>query len=107
MTGLGALVADLAGGAEGTAVGGSAVTGDVAQLAAGVALHGLGLAVTGKVVGATTLVAGRGAGETAKAAAAALEATAGSGGTASTGGSGAGAVALWIGISIGLYIEQE
>lgn len=68
MAGLTALVASLASGVEGTAVGGGAVAGDVAELAAGVALHGLSLAITGKVVGATALVAGggtRAAGEAA------------------------------------------
>lgn len=58
VTSLTAAVASLAGGVERTAVGGGAVAGDVAELAAGVALHGLSLAITGKVVGATALVAG-------------------------------------------------
>jgi hypothetical protein len=77
VAGLGALVADLASGAQGAAVRSGAVTGDVAldrrlgqrtfrgrrilqetyQLAAGIALHGLSLAVASKVVGATALVA--------------------------------------------------
>lgn len=94
VAGLGALVADLAGGAERAAVGSSAVTRDVAELAAGVALHGLGLAVTGEVVGTTALVAGGCAGVAAEAAAEALEATTGTGGTAGIGGCGVGAVAL-------------
>jgi hypothetical protein len=55
---LAAAVAGLACGIQGTAVGGSAVARDVAQLSARVALHGLGLAVARKVVGATALVAG-------------------------------------------------
>lgn len=55
-----AAVAGLASGRKRTAVGSSAVTGDVTELAAGVALHGLGLAVAGVVVGATALVAGGG-----------------------------------------------
>lgn len=73
MAGLRALVADLAGGAQGAAVGGGAFAGDVAELAAGIALHGLSLAVTRKVVGATALVAG---GRTGVASIAATEATA-------------------------------
>lgn len=92
---LGTLVADLAGGAEGAAVGGSAVAGDVAELAAGVALHGLSLAVTGEVVGAAALVAGRSTGIALEATAeTALETTPGAGRTASAGSGGVGAVAL-------------
>jgi hypothetical protein len=59
VAGLAALVAGLAGGVERTTVGGGAVARNVAKLAAGIALHGLSLAVTGKVVGATALVASR------------------------------------------------
>lgn len=62
VAGLAALVAGLAGGVERAAVGGGAVTRDVTQLAASIALHGLGLAVTGEVVGATALVASGGSG---------------------------------------------
>ena len=61
-----AVVADLAGRVQGPAVGGGAVVGDMTKLAAGIALHGLRLAVTGVVVGATALEAGgvaRAAGE--------------------------------------------
>jgi len=57
VAGLTALVAGLAGSAEGTAIGRGAVAGDVTELAASVALHGLGLAVTSEVVGTTALVA--------------------------------------------------
>lgn len=96
MTGLSTLVADLTRGAEWTAIRSGAVSRDVAELAACVALHGLSLAVTGKVVGTATLVASGGAGVTTKAAAEALEATAGSSGTASTGSSRVAAVALQI-----------
>jgi hypothetical protein len=67
---LAALVACLAGSVEGTAVGSGAVSGDVTELAAGVALHSLSLAITGKVVGATALVASgraRATGETTSA----------------------------------------
>lgn len=94
MAGLGTLVTDLASGAEGAAVGGSAVTGDVAELAAGVALHGLSLAVASEVVGATALVAGGGARITLEPTTEALETTTGTGRTSSTGGGGVGAVAL-------------
>ncbi|KAH6962282.1 hypothetical protein BKA56DRAFT_181374 [Ilyonectria sp. MPI-CAGE-AT-0026] len=54
---LATLVAGLSSSIERTAVGGGAVARDVAQLAAGVALHGLSLAVAGKVVRTTALVA--------------------------------------------------
>lgn len=53
-----AAVAGLAGGVERTTVRGGAIAGDMARLAASVALHGLSLAVTSEVVRATTLVAG-------------------------------------------------
>jgi hypothetical protein len=46
---------------EWAAVGRSAVTGDVSELATSVALHALSLTVTGIVVWATALVAGSGA----------------------------------------------
>jgi len=58
VTSLTAAVAGLTSGVEGTAIRRGAVAGDVTQLAAGVALHGLSLAVSGKVVWSTTLVAG-------------------------------------------------
>lgn len=58
MAGLAALVAGLAGSVEGAAVGSGAIAGDVAELAAGIALHGLSLAVASKVVRATALIAG-------------------------------------------------
>jgi hypothetical protein len=60
MTGLSALVAALASGAKGAAVGSRAVARDVAQLAARVAFDGLRLAVTSVVVGPAALVAGCG-----------------------------------------------
>ncbi len=66
MTSLTTLVAGFASSVEGTAVGGGAVSGDVTKLAAGVALHGLCLAIAGEVVGATTLVAGGWSGTTGK-----------------------------------------
>lgn len=75
MADLAALVAGLAGGVERAAVGGGAVTRDMTQLAASVALHGLGLAVAGKVVGAAALVASGGARATGNEATAAAEAT--------------------------------
>ena len=96
-----AAVARLAGCVEGAAVGGSAVTRDVAwervssgrhrgvaahtELAASVALHGLSLAVAGKVVGASTLVAGGRARATSEATSEATEATARGGGAAAHG----------------------
>lgn len=84
---LGALVANLAGGAERAAVGRGAVTRDVAELAAGVALHGLSLAVAGEVVGATALVAGGGTGvATESAAESTLETASATTGTAASGG---------------------
>lgn len=57
MASLTAPVAGLSGSVERTAVRGRAVTGDVTELAASVALHGLGLAVASEVVGSTALVA--------------------------------------------------
>lgn len=57
MASLAALVAGLAGSVQGAAVGSSAISGDVAELAASIALHGLSLAVASEVVGATALVA--------------------------------------------------
>jgi hypothetical protein len=60
-----ALVASLASSAEGTSVGSRAVPRDVTELAAGVALHSLGLAIPGEVVGSTALVASCRAGHTA------------------------------------------
>lgn len=88
---LGTLVADLTGGAEGTTVRGGAVTRDVAELAAGVALHGLSLAVTGEVVGTTTLVTGCGTGVAAESTAeSTLETTASTTGAAASGGTGRG-----------------
>jgi hypothetical protein len=60
MTCLTTLVAGLTSRVERAAVGSGAVAGDVAQLAASIALHGLSLAVSSKMVGATTLVTGGG-----------------------------------------------
>lgn len=70
MSSLTALVAGLASGVERATVGSSAVSGDVTELAAGVALHSLSLAVTSKVVGTTALVASGRARTTGKAASA-------------------------------------
>lgn len=124
MTSLGALVADLTGGAERATVGSGTVTRDVAELAAGVALHSLSLAVTGEVVGATALVASSGALVAAEAtteitletAARATGATAsrtsrgttsGTGVGTGTGSSGAGAVALGGGQSLSKFDMQS
>lgn len=57
---LAALVAGLASSVQGAAVGSSAIPGDVAELAASIALHGLSLAIASEVVGATALVASSG-----------------------------------------------
>lgn len=57
VTSLTALVASLAGSVERSSVRRSAVAGDVAELATGVALHGLSLAVASKVVGAAAFIA--------------------------------------------------
>lgn len=59
---LSTLVADLTSRAERATVGCGTVTGDMTKLTAGIALHSLSLAVTGKVVGATALVASGGSG---------------------------------------------
>ena len=61
------LIACLAGRVEGATVRSSAVAGDVAKLSASIALHGLSLAVAGKVVGTTALVARGRAGAAGKA----------------------------------------
>lgn len=58
VSGLTALVAGLASSAEWSTVWRSAVAGDVTELAAGEALQGLSLAVSGEVVALTALVAG-------------------------------------------------
>lgn len=99
MTGLGALVADLAGLAERTTVGSSAVPRDVAELATGIALHGLSLAVTGEVVRATAFVASSSTGVAAKATTEALIAAARSRRPPGTGGGRVGAIALWVSIN--------
>lgn len=59
MSGLTALVAGLASGAEWSSVWRSAVTADVAELAAGEALQSLSLAVSREMIALTALVAGR------------------------------------------------
>jgi len=84
VTGLAAAVAGLARGVQWAAVGSSAVTGDVTELSAGVALHGLSLAIAGEVVGSTALVAHRGT-TAAKASTATGEATTWSTSTTSDG----------------------
>lgn len=52
-----ASIAGLAGSVEWASVGSCAIAGDVTELATGIALHGLSLAIAGEVVGTTTLVA--------------------------------------------------
>lgn len=56
MTSLTALVAGLAGGVERATVGSGAVSRNMAELAASIALHRLRLAITSEVVWATALV---------------------------------------------------
>lgn len=58
VTGLATAVAGLASSVKRAAVGSGAVSRDVAELTAGIALHSLSLAITGEVVRATALVAG-------------------------------------------------
>lgn len=95
---LATLVAGLAGSVERATVGSGAVARDVAQLATGVALHGLSLAVAGKVVRTTALVAGGGtgaAGEATTAVTASVAATThGGAATAHSRADGVGASAL-------------
>ena len=81
MASLATPVAGLASSVERATVRGRAVTGDVTELAASVALHGLSLAVASEVVRATALVAA-GSAATGETTTAASEAT--SEGTAST-----------------------
>jgi hypothetical protein len=57
VAGLAAAVAGLARSVQRSSVGGSAVTGDVSQLAASIALHGLSLAIASEMVRSTALVA--------------------------------------------------
>lgn len=57
VTSLATSIAGLPGRVERTTIGSSAVTGDVSEFAASVALHRLGLAVASKVVGPAALVA--------------------------------------------------
>lgn len=97
VTGLTALVASLAGSVQGAAVRGSAIPGDVAELATSITLHGLGLAVTSKVVGATALVAScraRAVGKASTTIAADEAATANGSATAHTSIAGVGASTL-------------
>lgn len=58
VAGFTALVASLASSVQRTTVGSSAVARNVTKLSTGVAFHSLSLAIPGKVVGTTTLVAG-------------------------------------------------
>lgn len=64
MAGLTTLVAGLTRSVQRAAIGGGTISRDVAELAAGIALHGLCLAIAGKVVRATALVAGSRSGAT-------------------------------------------
>ena len=98
VAGLAALVAGLAGSVERAAVGSGAITGDVAELAAGVALHGLSLAIAGEMVGSAALVAGGGTSTANEATTAeTTEATTANGGATRghAASRGVGAGALW------------
>lgn len=64
MAGLTTLVAGLTRSVQRAAIGGGTISRDVAELAAGIAFHGLCLAIAGKVVRATALVAGSRSGAT-------------------------------------------
>lgn len=66
VAGLATLIAGLTSSVERATVGRGAVAGNVAKLSAGVALHGLCLAVPSKVVGSTALVAGGRTGASSK-----------------------------------------
>ncbi len=57
MASLSALVAGLASGVERPTIGSRAVARNVSELAAGIALHSLSLAITGKVIRAAALIA--------------------------------------------------
>lgn len=107
MASLTALVTGLASSVERATVGSSAVARDVAKLSARIALHGLGLAISGKVVGATALVAGSRTGtatETTSAAVATSESTAGDRTATAHGGTdGVGASTLHVCQSDALY----
>lgn len=92
VTSLRALIADLTSGTERSTVRSSAVTRDVTQFPTGVALHSLSLAITGKVVGTTALVASGSTGVTTEVTAESrLEVTARTRGSSSAGGSRVGA----------------
>jgi hypothetical protein len=78
MASLSTLVAGLAGSIERSTVRSCTVPGDVAELAASIALHSLGLAVPSKMVRAATLIAGcrsRATSETSAAAEASVSTT--------------------------------
>jgi hypothetical protein len=57
MAGLTALIASLAGSVQRAAIGSGTVAGNVTEFTTSIALHSLSLAITGIVVGTTTLVA--------------------------------------------------
>jgi hypothetical protein len=57
MAGLATAIASLASSVEGASIGSSTLAGNVTKLTTSVTLHGLGLAIAGKVVRTTTLVA--------------------------------------------------
>lgn len=111
MTGLAAAVASLTSGAERASVRGGAILADMSKLATSIALHSLRLAVPGKVVGTTALVAGSGtrtAGETATAVPAKSTST-DRAATTESDPAGVGAVTLWhvSNISIELVVTNR
>ena len=72
VAGLATLIAGLAGGVQGPAVGSGAVAGDVTQFTTSIAFHSLGLAVPSKMVRPAALVARSRAGPAGESAAAAV-----------------------------------
>lgn len=95
VTSLAAAVAGLSSSVQWTAIWCGAVAGDVAKLAAGVAFHGLSLAVTGKVVWSAALVAGSRTSTTSETATEPSVSTTRSGCTASSTSAGVGAGTLF------------
>lgn len=103
VAGLAAAVAGLASSVQRATVGSGAVARDVAELSAGVALHGLSLAVAGKVVGAAALVASSRARAASETAAEATVATARDASAAANAAGGVGAGARKVsGLSAGV-----
>ena len=81
MSGFSTAVAGLSGGVKRAPVRGCAIFRDVAEFAAGVAFHGLGLAIAGEVVRSAAFVAGRCAVSNSEAASESAESTTRTAGT--------------------------